>query len=610
VAGTLLRPGAAGPRTRRAPPVSGAPDTPPLPHRTARRGRFRRRTRFPPQAPSPTGPLSGTLLPYGRTRAAATGNAQEGPMERRALLTTAVALTATACTGPAGGPPPRTGAPASTTAPPGRPAPEAAPSGRPPAATTRTPTWKALAGSVDGRLITPDDADWSTARQLYNPRFDGLRPAAVVYVAGEGDIAECLAWARRRRIPVAIRSGGHSYAGWSSGDGRLVIDVSRLHGIAVDGPGGAVIGAGARLIDVYGTLARSGRTLPAGSCPSVGVSGLALGGGHGVTSRAYGLTCDSLTSATLVTADGRTLSTGPDDHPDLHWALRGAGNGNFGVVTALRFRTHPAPPGVIGRLGWPWARAEQALRAWQRWGPDQPDEIWSGARLTARGGGSPSFSVSLFSLGTESDLRNAVDRLAGAAGSPASFVSLRRTGFADAMLEFAGCSSYGDEECVLPGRTPGRSAAGGLARDTYAAASAFYDRLLPDSGIRALLAAVESFTRLPDSRGEGSVLLTALGGAVNRVDPLATAFVHRRSRLLAQFIAGRLAGTRGGPERAWLARTHRALRRYGSGAAYQNYTDPYLTDWRRAYYGPAADRLTEVKRRYDPDRIFDFPQAV
>nr|WP_229834219.1 FAD-binding oxidoreductase [Streptomyces xantholiticus] len=519
-------------------------------------------------------------------------------MDRRQLLTTAVALTAGAavgCTNQEAGAPPRTPAPTRTLP-------------TPSATTTAAPDWAALARGLDGQLIRPGDAEYPSARQLYNTRFDSLKPAAVAYVAGEDDVKECLAYARAHGTPVSIRNGGHSYGGWSSGNGRLVIDVSSLNRIESDGS----VGAGAKLVDVYNTLARHGRTVPAGSCPTVGVSGLALGGGHGVTSRAYGLTCDSLTGATIVTADGRRLTVDADENKDLFWALRGAGNGNFGVVTRLRFRTHATPDTVSAFLNWPWQQAEPVLAAWQRWGPDQPDEIWSSLHLAAGPGGSrPTLSVAAFTLGSGSDLQNALDRLVDAVGSPATSVALRPRSYRDAMLGYANCLSLTEEQCRLPGTTPGRDRQGALPRETYASASDFYDRDIAAGGRRALIAAAEAFTRLPAAAGGGgSIALTALGGAVNRVDPLATSFVHRRSRMLAQYIAAWRPGTSGTTQQAWLKDTHASMRRYASGAAYQNYADPNLADWRRAYYGPALDRLTRLKRRYDPDRLFDYPQAL
>ncbi|MFC3573257.1 FAD-binding oxidoreductase [Streptomyces yaanensis] len=463
--------------------------------------------------------------------------------------------------------------------------------------------WTALAKDLDGSLVRPGDRAWSTAHQLYNTRFDSLTPAAVAYVAHADDIRTAMEYARAHRIKVAIRNGGHSYAGWSSGNGRLILDVSKLNKIRASG-GEAVVGAGSKLIDVYRALTAKGVTIPAGSCPTVGVSGLTLGGGHGVVSRAYGLTCDSLTQATLITADGKQLVANATENKDLFWALRGAGNGNFGVVTELRFKTHPAPQAVSAYLTWPWSKAAAVLKAWQEWGPDQPDEIWSSCHL--ENGGTPTVSVAAFSLGTYRELQNAVDRLAAKVGSPARSVSLKRHSYEGAMEAYAGCSSFPtDAQCHLPGSTPGRSPQGALGRETYAARSDFFDRSIPAAGIQTIL------NQVAQARGgAGSVAFTALGGAVNRVSPTATAFVHRRSRMLAQYIASWRAGTSGTTAQSWLTSAHASMKSYASGAAYQNYTDPTLTNWRKAYYGDAATRLTRLKHQYDPNGFFSFPQAL
>ncbi|MEU6776316.1 FAD-binding oxidoreductase [Streptomyces sp. NPDC046759] len=465
--------------------------------------------------------------------------------------------------------------------------------------------WTALAHALDGTLVRPGDAAWTTAHQLYNTRFDGLRPAAVAYVAHAGDIRTTLAYAQAHGVRVSIRNGGHSYAGYSSGDDRLVLDVSRLNRIRVSG-GTAVVGAGSKLIDVYRGLAAKGVTIPAGSCPTVGVSGLVLGGGHGVASRAYGLTCDSLTQATLITADGTQVTADATNHADLFWALRGAGNGNFGVVTELQFKTHPAPQAVTAYMTWPWAKAAGVLKAWQEWGPSQPDEIWSSLHLECAPGRTPTVSVACFSLGTYGELQNAVDRLAHAAGANASSVTLRRRGYEEAMEIYAGCSSLStDTQCHLPGSTPGRSPQGRLGRETYAARSDFFDRSLSAAGIQTVLRQIGSVRG-----GAGSIAFTALGGAVNRVSPTATAFVHRRSRMLAQYIASWGAGASGATAQSWLTSAHRAMAPYASGAAYQNYTDATLTDWKKAYYGDAVTRLGKVKKQYDPQRFFSYAQGL
>jgi FAD/FMN-containing dehydrogenase len=475
-------------------------------------------------------------------------------------------------------------------------APGPAASRTPSAAATGPATLAALAKALRGTLVRPQDAAYAVDRRLYNTRFDGLRPAAVAYATGADDVRRCLDFAHRTGTAPVVRSGGHSYAGWSSGDGKLVVDVSRMNSVRLDGTE-AVIGAGAKLIDVYDTLGRRGRTIPAGSCPSVGVSGLTLGGGHGVMSRSMGLTCDNLVGATLVTADGTLHEVSAEREPDLFWALRGAGCGNFGVVTSLRFTTHPVPDVVTGYLTWPWHLAGEVVAAWQRWGPDQPDHIWSALHLDCDAGASPTVSVPMLSTGSRAGLAAACDRLASAVGASASSVSLHPHSYLDAMFSYAGCQGLTAAQCRP-------APAGRTRRETYTARSDFYDADIPEAGISALLSRMEQLASHRPG-GSGNVALTALGGAVNRVAPSATAFAHRRSRFLAQYLASDALSTT-----PWLDAAYAAMRPYASGAAYQNYTDPSLTDWRTAYYGPNAARLTALKHTLDPQRLFDFPQAL
>lgn len=492
------------------------------------------------------------------------------------------------CTGKGGGDAkaPDTSAPATATSPAG---------GRTTAAPAKA-DWKTLAAALHGPLIRPQDSAYARDHRLYNTRFDALRPAAIAYVTSTADIRACLDFARRTGTPPAIRSGGHSYAGYSSGDGRLIIDVSGLNSIRLDGTT-ATIGAGAKLIDVYDTLGRRGRTVPGGSCPSVAISGLTLGGGHGVVSRSMGLTCDNLKGATLVTADGRVREVSASSDPETFWALRGGGNGQFGVVTSLTFATHPVPSVVTGYLTWPWSRAAEVVRAWQRWGPDQPDAIWSALHLDCAAGGAPAVAVPMMSTGSHAGLAAAVASLTAAVGSPAGSVTLRDHTYVNAMFAYAGCSNLSAAQCHLAPN-------GRLGRETYTARSDFFSAELPSGGIDTLLSRTERLTRLQGS-GSGSIALTALGGAVNRPSPTATAFPHRRSRVLVQYIASDHLSTG-----SWLTDTHAAMRRWASGGAYANYADPTLGSWRTAYYGSNADRLTAVKRRLDPSRLFDFPQAL
>jgi FAD/FMN-containing dehydrogenase len=473
--------------------------------------------------------------------------------------------------------------------------------------------WTALARDLAGTLVRPGDGQYAAAGRLFQPQYDTLRPAGVAYVASAHDVATCLAFARRYRVPVVARSGGHSYAGWSGNNG-LVVDVGRLSGVT-GGGGSATVGAGARLIDVYSGLAAHGTTIPAGSCPTVGVAGLTLGGGVGVTGRAYGLTCDSLTSAQIVTADGTVRTVDASRDPDLFWALRGGGGGNFGVVTSLTFRTHPAADCAYAFVTWPWSRAQAVVRAWQQWAPSAPDALWSALHLDATAGGSPRVMVVANLLGTVGTLENELSALTARVGAqPASSVVHSRA-YLDTMKVMGGVLGWTQAQAHLPGSLPGQNPAGRVTRESYAARSDIYTRAIPDTGIAALVAAVERYVGAGPAGGSASVAFDALGGAINRVAPGATAFVHRGGLFQAQYIAnypghGIPSGDAVSRSRGWLNGTWQGMRRYASGEAYQNYIDPQLTDWARAYYGANLGRLSAVKRTYDPGRLFTFPQAV
>jgi hypothetical protein len=179
--------------------------------------------------------------------------------------------------------------------------------------------WSALARSLQGTLIRPGNSRYPVAHQLFNPRFDGILPAAIAYCVSLADVQTCLSFVQRFSLPFTPRSGGHSYAGYSTTTG-LVVDITSLNAVKVNaGTGVATIGAGALLIDVYAALAPQGFSLPAGSCPTVGIAGLTLGGGVGVLGRKFGLTCDNLLSAQIILANGRVLTCNASHYPDLCW---------------------------------------------------------------------------------------------------------------------------------------------------------------------------------------------------------------------------------------------------------------------------------------------------
>src|SRR2546430_762762 len=249
-----------------------------------------------------------------------------------------------------------------------------------PTATARPPDWEALARALRGELIRPSSPAYDTRRVLYNTRFDAIRPQGVARCASADDVRECVAFASSTGVPLALRSGGHSYGGWSTGVG-LVIDTGPLNAVDVSADR-VVVGGGARLIDVYAKTASAGAGVAGGSCATVGIAGLALGGGIGVMSRVWGLTCDDLLAAEVVTADGKLLPCDEQHEPELFWALRGGG-GSFGVVTSLTLRTHGASALALGFLSWPWSAANAVIAAWQDWMRQAPDPPWPNLHLEA-----------------------------------------------------------------------------------------------------------------------------------------------------------------------------------------------------------------------------------
>jgi FAD/FMN-containing dehydrogenase len=527
-------------------------------------------------------------------------NSTESPLKRRAVLAIAAGAVATAAV------PEIVRAAAASPLTPARFAGFAASASGP------TPAdWTALARDLAGTLVRPGEASYGTAKLLFDPRFDGQHPMGIAFVKNAHDVATCLAFVKQFKLPFAARCGGHSYAGWSGSNG-LIIDVSDMNAIIVSGST-VTVGSGVRLIDFYHGLAAKNRAVPGGSCPTVGISGLTLGGGIGVTARAYGLTCDSLESLQIVLANGaRVTATAKNQFSDLFWASQGGGGGNFGVATAFTFRTVPAPSPLLFSLFWPWSKAAKVIAAWQSWAPHAPDALWSNLHLSAAvGGGTPSIQVGGTYLGTVGGAANLLDQLYAKVGSHPSpaYLSYPQP-FLTAMLAEAGCSTLGYTACHLPWYAPG----GKLTRQPQLTKSDFFTTPINSAGINTLLANVAAFRKVNGAHGgSGGIAFDALGGAVNRVPATATAFVHRNALFSAQYTtdwSGHPTSAQINNQHVWLRNFWTSMRRYASGQAYQNYIDPELTNWQQAYYGVNYHRLQVVKTKYDPTGLFTFPQAI
>lgn len=442
--------------------------------------------------------------------------------------------------------------------------------------------------------MTPSNAAYGQDKLSVNGRFDGAHPHAIVYCHSALDVEKTVRWARKHAIHIVPRSGGHSYAGYSTTSKGVVVDVSRMQGVHLRN-GIATVGAGARLIDVYAPLAARGRTVPAGSCPTVGIAGLAQGGGVGYAGRKFGLTCDNVVGISLVTADGRLRECSAHENADLFWACRGGGGGNLGIATSFRFRTHHVGDVAYYEVVWPWSDASRAARAWQEFAPHAPDGLFSTlylATIAPRGAGTePFISSGGQFFGSETELRSLIAPLVEA-GTPTR-VTVGTLAYIDAIMHWAGCHPL--ERCHVVGHR------------RFKGKSDYVNTSLPSAGISTLLNGLETI-QASTSLGAAALILDASGGAINRIHAAETAFVHRDAHFSIQYFSSWTGDGTG--DLRWIRALYAAMRPYVSGFAYQNYIDPDLESWKHAYYGSNLRRLAQVKRKHDPHQVFHFRQSV
>jgi FAD/FMN-containing dehydrogenase len=450
-----------------------------------------------------------------------------------------------------------------------------------------------LSEAIRGRVFYRGQSGFAAASHVYNERFDYVVPSAVARPLGTSDVSAAINWCVAKGVSLRARSGGHSYAGYSVLSDGVVLDLRNFHGIAVDKSAGtATIGAGAQLIDVYTALASHGATIPAGSCPSVCVGGHALGGGMGLAGRNFGLASDHIVGARIVTADGKIHNVSAKSDPDLLWALRGGGGGNFGVVTELTMKLQKiSSTASYFFVNWPWSSASEALEAWLQWAPHTRQQISSIFHING-GAGQTSISVDGQYFGSQSDLAGLLAPLRASGG----VVSTGTLSYQALQQLWAGCAHQSLTSC----HTEGTRSGGTLARESFNAKSDYVAKQLPAAARQILIDAAEQRASQP---GSGAILFDSYGGAINQVAPSATAFVHRNDLACIQYLSYNGGG-------GWLESTWQRMRPYVSGMAYQNYIDSALPNWQHAYYGSNYARLESIRRTVDPHHLFNFPQAI
>ena len=436
------------------------------------------------------------------------------------------------------------------------------------------PNWKALGDSIEGRVILPSMAEYAAAKNLFNTRFADSTPAAVVAVNSTADVQKAVAFAVKNDIKIAARCGGHSYVGASAANGAMVIDLRQLPGGTTydDGSGLATVSAAADLNSVQTALAGYGRSIPVGSCPSVGVAGLTLGGGLGADARQWGLTCDALVSASVVLPSGEAVNAAPDDHGDLYWALRGGGGGHFGVATSFTFRTFPVTDRDVVTLVFPESAAAQAILGWHGWLHPADRAIWGMVNITVGPNSGLRCSVVLATSpgggpGAASDLSTAI----GVA--PVSNNS-QTLGHMDVVHYFAGGTDATQPRAFVAGSDIVGEMTLAAAESIVAAASAW-----------------------PSAMGSATAVVESLSGAVSDIDPGDTAFPWRRQAACVQWYTETPSPATVDAANAWLASAHDAVQAHSAGG-YVDYLEPGTAAAR--YFDGNLARLTAVRQTYDP----------
>lgn len=442
---------------------------------------------------------------------------------------------------------------------------------------------------LTGRIVRPDDPDYAEASRGWDELFVH-HPLVIVYAQQTQDVVNALTWARQHDVALRVRSGGHSLEGWSNVDNGIVIDVSELKWVRIDTTARtATVGAGLSQLEAVTALAKRNLAVTTGTEGSVGLSGATLGGGFGFLTRYLGMACDSLIGAEIVVPEGadcaKVINAGLENHSDLLWALRGAGNGNFGIVTSLTYQLTPLASVTYLQAAWDGIGDLQGVfEAWQRTAPAADDRL--GAQLEIRRNRILMFAV--LAEGTPAETKKVLAPVLSV-GDPTITVQV---------------GNWGEVYAAFQIPTEDEPA-------NWKFCSQFTSTPFP----RAAISVIASFMR--DAPTDDSNFFTqAFGGAVRKSPRGGTSFPHRDALFYSEPGAG--WGKRGVPgsgdeltprAQAWIAEFSQALRPYVNGA-YANVPNAGTQNWETAYWGDNFDRLRKIKAKYDPGNVFQYEQSI
>jgi FAD/FMN-containing dehydrogenase len=449
---------------------------------------------------------------------------------------------------------------------------------------SRSIPWADLARRLRGKVVLPGDQWYGAYAQPNNLRYDAVLPQAIALCADARDVSASILFAREHGVPVVARSGGHSYAGYSTTPG-LLIDLRMMSRVAYDEQTGiATLGGGARNANFYAAFRDRNLAITHGRCPSVGIAGLVLGGGIGFNMRAHGLTCDQLTATQIVTADGAIRTVRGDD--ELFWACRGAGGGNFGVNTSFAFQTYEVGPLTVFDLIWkrqPERVFERLIEILDR----APATLGSKVSAIAPDAAASDISVQLLGQykGSPAQLREMLAPVYAIA-EPEGIIKYDQYWAAQEVLAEPGHPAYYQE----------RSRFFNAPFDHQANATVF-----------------EWLRRYPRSAKTAAFKVFQTGARVNDHKPHDMAFAHRSSHWLSSIELYWEATTP--PDAlarnmAWLDGFYDAIVPLAKGGAYQNFIDPSLRDWQLAYHDGNFQRLRKIKSNVDSTNVFRFAEGI
>ena len=447
------------------------------------------------------------------------------------------------------------------------------------------PAGQSRPAQLTGRVIHPESPEYTKARTDWDGLYRSY-PLVIVFAQATEDVVNAVTWARQNNVPPRARSGRHSLEGWSNVSGGIVIDVSEMKSARLDPASRTVtVGAGFTQGEVVARLGQEGFAVAVGGEATVGLAGATLGGGLGFLARNYGMACDNLLAAEVVVPSGddgaQVITADEHSNSDLLWALRGAGNGNFGIVTSFTYRMHPLKQVTLLEAGWKgFGDLRGVFDAWQRQAPAADLRLSSVLDI----GPDRIDLIAVLQSGSPDEARELLAPVLSV-GQPD--VSAQPGSWAD----------------IFAGLQPPSKSAIEKARNWK-----FFSQFITEPYPAEAIDIVGTFMQNAPSE-VSDYFCSSLGGAVKQPPPGGSAFAHRDALFYAEPGAGWSGDEITPGAQAWVAEFSQALRPYVNGA-YVNVPNPGMIDWQTAYWGDHYARLREIKARYDPDNVFQYEQSI